>query len=118
MDNKSKKVLQLLRNEKAYDELFYGAPGDVAVLAEKLSISFDECRAAIDYLEKCGFVEFYRDNKERVMTFKLTHTGMNCKTFKRIETLDFLKKSVVIPIVVAFITAILTTGTLWLLGWK
>ncbi len=121
MDRKSKRVLNYLCSEKGYKEIFYGVANtlnDISEMSIRLNISVRECKAAVDYLEVRGFVKFTRDSVGNIMSFRLTHIGMNYKAFWRIELRDFLMKSVVVPIVVAIITAILTTGTLWLLGWK
>lgn len=121
MDKKSEKVLNYLCAEKEYKEFFYGIANmtnDVGEISIRLEMSPEECKAAIDFLETIGYVLFKCDSAGNITSFQLTHIGMNYKVFKRIETIDFVKKSIIVPIAVAFITAILTTGALWLLGWK
>lgn len=68
-----------------------------------------EIEGIIQQLANDGYLAFL----DRGNGFKLTHKGLHRKAFEWIEIKQFLLKSVIVPIVVAAITALVT---LWLQG--
>ena len=68
-----------------------------------------EIESIIQQLVNDGYLELLNRGND----FKLTHKGLHRKAFQWIEVKHFLLKSVIVPIVVAAVTALVT---LWLQG--
>lgn len=72
----------------------------------------EEVRPAIKFLEENGYVEYATLDSpagEVEVGFSLTHKGIHYKEFNRLEMLDFLIKSIFVPIAVSVITAGIVT---------
>lgn len=63
-------------------------------------------RSTLKYLSDMGYINWNQKNDEYT---KVTHTGWHFEEVVVQKILSFLMKSVIVPIVVAFITALLTT---------
>lgn len=48
--------------------------------------------------------------------FELTYLGADYKTYQRLDTLEFLYKSILVPVIVALITSAITTSIGWMWG--
>lgn len=80
--------------------------GDVPVLTESFS---NEVSAMLDQasLDECII---FNENKE----FRLTYKGLHIDKWIRSERIKFFRDSIIIPIVVAFLTTLLLQLTGWL----
>lgn len=89
----------------------YNFSDDLDQIAEALSTDSESIRLAITYLESKNYVEI------NSFVFYLSHRGIHASEIAWLDFLDFLKKSILVPILVAFITSVLTTN-LWPEIWR
>lgn len=112
LDKLSKRIIRYMRTStKTPSETVYTFSEDLPTMAEAVSRDEGSIRAALRYLEGEGYVVI------EGFIFYLDHKGLNRREFVRIEVWDFLRKSVFTPIVVAFLTTILTSH-LWPQLWR
>lgn len=90
---------------------------DIDEIAKALSSDRETILIEIEDLEKNGFIKYEQYNG-RQSGFYLSHKGLHKKEFDKRAKMDFVKKSILTPIFVAFVTSIITTS-LWpsLLNW-
>lgn len=106
LDKLSRQIISYMIEHDKESGGFYAFDEDLDIMAESLSVDSEDARAALRYLESKAYV------KIEGYTFFLEHRGRRKKEINRLETIDFLLKSILTPIVVAFLTTILTVN-LW-----
>jgi hypothetical protein len=79
----------------------------VSDLKDEYFLSGLDVETILPALKKQGAIEYLGVNGE---SFRLTEEGKHYKEIKRLEFKEFLFKSVLVPIAVAFITSITTTS--------
>lgn len=87
-------------------EAVYNFDSDLDEIAAALSTDTESVRLAVAYLEEKSYVEV--DG----IVFYLAHRGLHSKEIAWLDFLEFLRNSILVPIIVAFITSVLTTN-LW-----
>lgn len=113
LDKLSKRIVRYMQTSTdTPSETVYTFSEDLPAMAEALSKDEDSIRAALRFLERENYIAV------EDFIFYLDHKGLNRHEFDRIEFYDFMRKSILTPIVVAFFTTILTNH-LWpkLLHW-
>ena len=126
MDKLSKKILKyMVKNGKGisyscsisedWDD--YANIG-LATLAEAIKADEDTVLAAVEYLtdEGNGYLEYCNMDASwgpSPIGFRLTHRGLHYKEFEQEAVRTFITQSILTPIVVSAITALIT---LWLNG--
>ncbi len=109
LDSKSRKLLKLISTEKppATTRLF-----TFDYVMNKLNISRAESFACIRYLEASGYIEcIYETAGFKALTgFRASHKGYNYAEFGRLQLLEEIFKSVLLPVVVSIITSLLITA--------
>lgn len=119
LDKLSKKILYYMRTDTENpSETYYDFGDDLDEMAEKISSDSESVRAAIRYLEKNEYIKFGYTDSEYAIRFYLDHKGLHRKELLWIEFLEFFQKSILTPIIVAFLTSVITIN-LWtsLLHW-
>ena len=112
LDCKSREVLKVI-NQINKSQGYIGGSYDVLQYCSK-RFTLSKIEIALDYLEKREYVNCIYFAKS-INEIHLTHKGENYKEFAWIDFVEFLFRSILTPIAVAFITAIITTlVTLWL----
>lgn len=107
LDKLSKRIVRYMRTSTdTPGETVYTFDEDLPAMAKALSRDEGSIRAALRFLEEKGYVVI------EDFIFYLDHKGLNRREFVRIEIGNFLLKSILTPIVVAFLTTILTVN-LW-----
>lgn len=105
MQKISKKILDYFieQNQGCAFECLLDA--DVEEMSEKIGYSYDDTCAAADYLAQTGYLQTINGTFTQTIGYKLSHKGQYYKSFKKEEVVSFLTNSILIPIIVAFITA-------------
>lgn len=121
MDKTSKLILDKLISAGkgtdyicAFDDA-WANQADIVIddFAKSLNMRTEDVRAAVRKLKQDGWLEYQQVAKqEKPAGFHLSHAGLNYKEIKRIETIKFIKRSILTPIAVSFATTILTVN-LW-----
>lgn len=95
----------------------YNFDSDLKLIAENTKSDKDAIRLAVAYLKENGFIKYLYAGDKAVFFF-LDHKGLHKNEMQKMELLLFIKKSILTPIIVAFITS-LATPSLWsaLLHW-
>lgn len=110
MDHTSRKFLHLIVNEAPNMEDGYFTLDYVAL---KVGVSDGEAQDCLNFLEENGLVScFYIDNEElrwkhALWGFTPSHKGRHHVEFATLELIDTVMKSILLPIVVSIITALL-----------
>lgn len=118
LDRLSKKVLYYMQTDTENpSEAYYNFEDDLDELAKEIGSDSESVRAAIRYLKRNEYIEFGRTDSGRAVRFYLDHKGLHRKEFSWIEFLEFFKKSILTPIIVAFLTSIVTVN-LWPSIWR
>lgn len=106
LDSKSRKLLKLITSEKPPEttRLF-----TFDYVMNKLNISRDEAFACIRYLDTLGYIECTYKNIgfNFLLGFRASHKGYNYAEFWRLQLLEEILKSVLLPVVVSIITSLL-----------
>lgn len=110
LDTLSKKVLTYMQKEP---QNIYYFQFDLDQMANSLSADTEALRAAVRYLEENGFIKYQRTTSGHTLGFYLDHKGLHYEELSKIEKIDFLKKSVLVPILVTMAT----NGIIALLKW-
>lgn len=113
LDALSKKVLKYMQTSSdTPSEDLYDFHDDLEKIAIAVSSDKESVRAAVRYLEENGYIKYMGTSDKPVIWFYLDHKGLQSDEFERLELVSFLKKSVFTPIIVAFLTSVLTVN-LW-----
>lgn len=126
MDKLSKKILKyMVKNGKGIsyscsisEDWNDYADTSLSALAEAIKADEDTVLAAVEYLtdEGNGYLEYCNMDASwgpHPIGFRLTHRGLHHKEFEREAVRTFIMQSILTPIVVSAITALIT---LWLNG--
>ncbi len=108
MDKSSKVLLNHLIQQGGCEKMFFF--NELDVLSSQLNLPTEDVRANIRYLHDNGYIDYQKTKTGHTLTFSLSHKGLKYKDFKIEAIKDFLLKSVVVPIFVSIITALVTTG--------
>lgn len=119
MDSTSKLILQKLRDSNKGTEYVcafnyvWENHADVVIddFAASLHLPTEDVRAAVRFLKGKGLLEYQIGNGKEV-GFHLSHAGLRFDEIKRDETIHFIKTSILTPILVAFLTTVITVN-LW-----
>ena len=110
LDRTSRKLLKLITTDKAPtpDHLF-----TFDYVMDKLSISKNEAFACIRFLDsqgylRCVYLDF--DGVDSLYGFEASHKGYHYAEFWAIGLFEELAKSVLLPVVVSIITAIIVAA--------
>jgi len=115
MDKTSKKVLNYLCEYKDYNNYSFFFVGDMLQeFSKRLNMKPDELRACITYLHNKDYVDYTMTSNE-ITGFVINHNGIHHDEFRFIDRKKFIKTSVIVPIVVSFLTTLLIDGLKWLL---
>ena len=81
-------------------------------IMNKLNISRDEAFACIRYLDTLGYIECTYKNIgfNFLLGFRASHKGYNYAEFWRLQLLEEILKSVLLPVVVSILTSLLITA--------
>lgn len=113
LDRLSKKILRYMRTASENpSKKHYNFSDDLNEIAKITASDSETVRAAVRYLEKTEYIAYMRTTDGRAVRFYLDHKGLHSKEISWLECLDFFKKSILTPIIVAFLTSILTIN-LW-----
>lgn len=109
MQKISKKILDyfISQNEGCAFECYYES--DIEDLATTIGFSYEDTCAAADYLAETGYLQTINGTYTQTIGYKLSHKGQYYKSFKKEEFINFFTNSILIPVIVAFITALLTS---------
>lgn len=109
MQKISKKILDYFieQNQGCAFECYYDS--DIEDLANAIGHSYEDTSAAAYHLSESGYLQSIRASTGLLVGYKLSHKGQYYKAFHMEKILSFLLKSIFVPIVVAFITALLTS---------
>ena len=88
-------------------------------LEELTGLEYEEIYPRIVYLEKCGYLEYdftiMKDGSRENLGACLTETGRHYDEFRWLAVKEFFIRSILTPIIVAFITTMLTAYFLQLI---
>lgn len=112
-------LLMKLRKAQIYENLQFGIDEEtmmaktippegikpVSVKIRGYSASID---AVLEHLAECGYIEY-----DEYLVGKVRHKGWHLFQTAAWNTLEFLLRSIVVPVFVSFVTALIT---LWLAG--
>lgn len=109
MDKQSKKVLEYLCKHRNYkDYAFFFTNGLREKTAKELKISVDDLNECIKFLFENGYISYHRTD-DRLYGFILKHNGIHAKEFDRIEKMQFIFRSILVPIIVSVTTTLITS---------
>lgn len=128
LDKSSKKLLAFMRSQNkgtnyvcAFDDAFSSLT-DIVIedFAEQLKRDVEDVRANVRFLEENGYLEYqYATSAKKskyTVGFHLSHKGLNHKEFNRIDFFNFIKRSILTPIVVSILTSFVTVKLIPLAG--
>lgn len=108
LDKKSKIFLEYMNQQPQKKILYYEEPEYPESLGTQ-----DDVFNLIRHLKKEGYLESITSSSSGSnVGVCLTHKGTYWKTFRRMEGMEYVKKSILVPIAVAFFTTLLTTHLL------
>lgn len=113
MDKTSKKVLKFLHLNRDYKKYaFFFNNGTFETFARWLNLSESDLAECLNYLYDNGYIKYFYV-QDRVVGFSLEHKGIHFNEFNRIEKMQFIFKSIMVPIFVSVITSLIVN---WLQG--
>lgn len=113
LDKLSKKILKHLQTASSHpSDTYYDFDDDLDAIATSISSDSESVRAAVRFLNAQGFIKYGYTQSGRTYCFYLDHKGLHQKELNRIAVKEFLMKSILTPIVVAFLTT-LFINNLW-----
>lgn len=109
LDSLSKKILKYMQTHSDNpSQRYYDFDEDLEEIATAVSSDKESVRTAVRYLEENGYIKYIHTKHGTTIGFYLDHKGLRLDEFNRLETLSFLKRSVITPIIVSVLTSILT----------
>lgn len=79
--------------------------------AESLEMRTEDVRAAIRHLESAGYIEYQHiSGRQLAVAFHLSHSGLHYHEIRFLADVEFIRNSVIAPIIVSIITSILTVN--------
>lgn len=111
MDRESKRMLKFMRTSELCKDGclfsdFYEIYGHVTGIPEQ------RIMACVRYLESCGYIRYGTNQNGQTVGFELEHKAYHRLYFRVSDCWLFIRNSILVPILVAFFTALLTTE-LW-----
>ena|SRR5690625_3886039 len=105
LSKNSKKILKELKKINSFEPIHSDK-----LLKNKVISKFDtnELLINLESLDKAGLIK-YKPYVSGDFMIKITKYGLNYKKIKRHEQITFFKHSILTPILVSFITTVLTT---------
>lgn len=117
LDKLSKKILKYMQTASTNpSESYYDFDDDLDDIAASVSSDSESVRAAIRFLKDREYIKYGYTQSGRLYCFYLDHKGLHQKEFSWIGIKGFLMKSILTPIVVAFLTT-LFVNYLWPTIW-
>lgn len=124
MDKLAKTILNFaIKNGGRTDHLFSLNPdwdGEASTtfqdLVDAAHASPADTISAVNYLEQNGSVQYrsLNDHGRRLhIAFRLTHEGLHYGSIHREQTVNELKKSILVPILVTILTNLVISGAKW-----
>lgn len=118
LDKLSNQILDfMLSYSDTPAKICYNFQEDLDDMAKAFSSDRETVSAALLYLRDSGYIK-YEYSHGVLICFYLDHKGLHKREMDKKRRLDFIKRNILTPILVSFLTAALTTS-LWpsLLHW-
>ena len=116
-DKLSNKILKYMQTDSSHpSDTYYDFDEDLDAIASAVSSDSESVRAAIRYLKRQEYIEYAYSDSGLLLYFYLDHKGIHYREFTWIARKEFLMKSILTPIIVAFLTT-LFVNNLWPLIW-
>ena len=109
MDKTSEKVLTFLCFHKDYEKYaFFFNNGTFELSAKLLNMSENDLKECLNYLCENKYIQYvYLQN--RPVGLLLKHKGKHFREFNRISTIQFIFKSIIVPVIVSVSTTLVTS---------
>lgn len=116
LDDLSKRILKYMKTDSDnHSQKNYDFDADLEKMAQAVSAEKEAVRAAVRYLEENGYIKYLRTNSGYNIAFYLDHKGLHYDELRDLEQKEFLKKSVIVPILVTLVTNGIIALSKWLL---
>lgn len=113
LDKLSKKILKHMQTASSHpSDTYYDFDDDLDTIATSVSSDSESVRAAVRFLNDQGYIKYGYTQSGHLYCFYLDHKGLHQKELDWIAWKSFLMKSILTPIVVAFLTT-LFVNNLW-----
>ena len=113
LDKLSKRILKHMQTASSHpSDTYYDFDDDLDAIAAAVSSSSESVRAAVRFLNEQGYIKYGYTQSGTLYCFYLDHKGLHQKELDRIAGKEFLMKSILTPVVVAFLTT-LFINNLW-----
>lgn len=127
MDKLAKSIVRALHTTDPHEDITCAYPGSFAYrgtftldeLAERIGASVTKTKLAIRYLNEIGYIDEIlcgsNASNQYVAGFRLSNRGNHCREIRREDLRKALFRGVFLPVVVSFVTTVvtLTLSELW-----
>lgn len=106
LDKKSIIVLKALKKYKNDNNYIEGSQKLLSYFPSKFTLN--QIEKTLWYLHKIGYIECHAAD-DGIIGIHINYEAENYSEFNRIELASYIKKNIVTPVFIAFITAIITS---------